>query len=60
MFGDKGNVFGEISCQYPETQSAMIANAYLNGTTIFSCITCLGTGWLCYSLVNYATKSTIG
>ena len=60
MFGGKGNIFGETSCQYPQTAGTMTNNAYLNGTTVFSIATCAGVAWMCYVLVKYATNATIG
>ena len=61
MFGGKGNVFGETSCEYPETMSSiMTQSAFLNGTSIFSVVTCVGVAWMCKVLVQFATTSVIG
>ena len=60
IFGAKGNIFGEKSCKYPETQTTYTNLEYLNGTSIFSVICCIGVSWMCYVLVKYATNSKIG
>ena len=61
MFGGKGNIFGEISCEYPETMSSLaIQSTYMNGTSIFSVVTCVGVGWMCKVLVQFATTTTVG